>query len=94
MAQQCLRQIFVTPGVFFRRSHRPDGGSVRQGAGYPRVWDAVSRQGEEEAEEGPGDVGRREGGGGDQPGLSPGPGAFLGRVLRKLRSGSENESDL
>ena len=83
-SNDCVRYLLLR--VFFRRTHRPNGGSLRQGAGYPRVWDAVSRQWEEEAKEGQGDVGRREGGGGDQPGLSPGAGAFLGRVLRKLRS--------
>ena len=36
-------------------------------------------------------MGQLQGGGGDQPRLSPGPGAFLGRVLRKTNR--ENESD-
>lgn len=36
-------------------------------------------------------MGELQGGGGDQPRLSPGPGAFLGRVLRKTNR--ENESD-
>ena len=76
--------------VFFRRSHRPNWGSVRQGAGHPRVRDALPRQREEAAQEGPGDVGELEGG--DQPGLSPGPRAFLGSVL-KIAAKRENESD-
>ena len=37
------------------------------------------------------DVGELEGGGRDQPGLSPGTGAFLGSVLKKTKR--ENESD-
>ena len=88
----CLQYLCRTFNVvFFRRSHRPDRGSVRQGAGYPRVRDALPRQREEAAQEGPGDVGEREGGR-DKPGVSPGPGSFLGRVLRKMKR--ENESDM
>ena len=89
----CVSPVFVSPVcivIFFRRSHRPDRGSVRQGAGHPRVRDALPGQREEAAQEGPGAVGEREGGR-DKPGVPPGPGPFLGRVLRKTRR--ENESD-